>query len=984
MFKFKNITQGFLLSVVAATAIYAAPTKIELDNMTKIIGYFPEWGIYDGHDNYAPASVPFDKVTHVNYAFATIKDGVIAHFDTYAALEVTHSEAWDSPYKGNLGQFKKLKKDFPHLSFMISIGGWTQSGNFHDIASTQATRDRFASSVIQYIREYNIDGVDIDWEFPGAYREADLADNTNDQGTPKADDSEKETFTLLLKTLRTHLDKASQEDGKYYQLSAAVSAGFDAIDFIEPLKYEKYLDFINIMTYDMHGAWDSHTNHQSALYANSKAVDNFNIHAVVQKFEALGVDKRKLIIGTPFYSRGWKGVALSSADDTLPGLFAQADGGANGVWDGGVAAGVSPYTTMLELEKDSSFVKYYDEEAMAPYLYSQEKAEMYTYEDKQSLGAKVSYVKENHLGGMIIWELSGDAPNGSSDQLLDVMYQGFYPNGIEGYVSTVSDTTETPSETNNTTDTSDLLLLWDSSKAYLADAKVSYEGKSYRAKWWTQGNIPGSEEWGPWELLDAGEETIVEDETTEEEEIISEENNNSVTNSNDSWSTTTVYTGSEVVVFNNIKYKAKWWTQGDVPESEEYGPWERVADDTPVTPTEPTDETVPDEESNNDENTTEGTTDTENTEVSLATLLEKERLLTDTPMMNQTKASIATLDNVEVEKIAPLRSSNPSNVQRVEGLVSSSQWDYLFAHRSAEYTYTNFLKATGKFPAFCGDYDDGRDAELICKKSLATMFAHFAQETGGHTAGLEVAEWRQGLVHIREMGWDESMRDGYNGECSTDIWQGVAFPCGTFDDGEFKSYFGRGSKQLSYNYNYGAFSEAMTGDIRTLLDNPELVADTWYNLASGVFFFVYPQPPKPSMLHVIDGTWVPNAYDTANGLVSGFGVTTNIINGGVECGGSTEIAQSLNRIEYYEAFANYFDIDISDNEVLGCANMKQFTSDSSAALPIYWEEDWSWSSQSSDGRSYSCQLVNYQTPYVAFRDGDYVKCVEDKFEVVAK
>ncbi len=314
MFKFKNITQGFLLSVVAATAIYGAPTKIELDNMTKIIGYFPEWGIYDGHDNYAPASVPFNKVTHINYAFATIKDGVIAHFDTYAALEVTHGEAWDSPYKGNLGQFEKLKKDFPHLSVMISIGGWTQSGNFHDIAATQTARDRFASSVIQYIREHKIDGVDIDWEFPGSYREPDLADNANDQGTPKANDSEKETFTLLLETLRVHLDKASAEDGKYYQLSAAVSAGFDAIDFIEPLKYEKYLDFINIMTYDMHGAWDSYTNHQSALYSNSKAVDNLNINAVIQKFDALGVDKKKLIIGTPFYSRGWKGVALSSAE----------------------------------------------------------------------------------------------------------------------------------------------------------------------------------------------------------------------------------------------------------------------------------------------------------------------------------------------------------------------------------------------------------------------------------------------------------------------------------------------------------------------------------------------------------------------------------------------------------------------------------------------------------------------------------------------
>ena len=112
------------------------------------------------------------------------------------------------------------------------------------------------------------------------------------------------------------------------------------------------------------------------------------------------------------------------------------------------------------------------------------------------------------------------------------------------------------------------------------------------------------------------------------------------------------------------------------------------------------------------------------------------------------------------------------------------------------------------------------------------------------------------------------------------MWQGQQWPCGKFDNGEFKSYFGRGAKQLSYNYNYGPFSEAMFGTVRTLLDNPEKVADTWLNLASAVFFFVYPQPPKPSMLHVIDGTWQPNAHDRQNGLVPGFGVTTQIINGG--------------------------------------------------------------------------------------------------------
>ncbi len=349
--------------------------------------------------------------------------------------------------------------------------------------------------------------------------------------------------------------------------------------------------------------------------------------------------------------------------------------------------------------------------------------------------------------------------------------------------------------------------------------------------------------------------------------------------------------------------------------------------------------------------------------------------------MAEVVASIRTLPNEQVEAIVAGRVSNPDNVLRVESIVTNSDWEFMFSRRSSEYTYLNFLKAVGKFPAFCGDNQDNRDANAICRKSLATMFAHFTQETGGHTSHWNEPEWRQGLHWVREMGWTEEMRGGYNGECNPDIWQGQTWPCGTFANGDFKSYFGRGSKQLSYNYNYGPFSLAMFGTVRTLLDNPELVADTWLNLASAVFFYVYPQPPKPSMLHVVDGTWQPNEHDISNGLTLGFGVTTQIINGGVECGGFEEIQQSINRIDYYTNFANHLGVPIAANEVLGCAGMLQFDSSGAGALPIYWEKDWSWSAETSTGDSYACKLVNYQTPFSSLQKGDYAACVEHHFDI---
>lgn len=362
-------------------------------------------------------------------------------------------------------------------------------------------------------------------------------------------------------------------------------------------------------------------------------------------------------------------------------------------------------------------------------------------------------------------------------------------------------------------------------------------------------------------------------------------------------------------------------------------------------------------------------------------LAKKEKELTDFPLMQSVKDTIRTLDNASVEQIEPGRASNPANVKRVEGILKESDWEYLFPLRAKDYSYSNFLKAVGKFPALCDTYKDGRDSDAICRKALATMFAHFAQETGGHESWRPEAEWRQALVYVREMGWSEGQKGGYNGECNTDVWQGQTWPCGKDKDGDFLSYFGRGAKQLSYNYNYGPFSEAMYGDVKVLLEKPELVADTWLNLASAIFFFAYPQPPKPSMLQVIDGTWQPNDRDKANGLVPGFGVTTQIINGGVECGGPTEIAQSQNRIKYYKEFANYLKVPVPADEVLGCANMKQFDEGGAGALKIYWEQDWGWSADTPDGKTYSCQLVGYQTPFSAFKDGDYTRCVQKFYKV---
>ena len=147
-----------------------------------------------------------------------------------------------------------------------------------------------------------------------------------------------------------------------------------------------------------------------------------------------------------------------------------------------------------------------------------------------------------------------------------------------------------------------------------------------------------------------------------------------------------------------------------------------------------------------------------------------------------------------------------------------------------------------------------------------------------------------------------------------------------------------------------------------LLNEPELVANTWLNFAATMWFFVSPQPPKPSMLQVLDGSWIPNSHDISSNLVPGFGTTTMIINGALECGSFSQQAQ--NRATYYADYAQKLGVDITGEKLL-CNDMQQFSAQGSAgSLDLYWE---------SDGNG-GCKLVNWQTAYNSLVEGDYNRC----------
>ena len=333
--------------------------------------------------------------------------------------------------------------------------------------------------------------------------------------------------------------------------------------------------------------------------------------------------------------------------------------------------------------------------------------------------------------------------------------------------------------------------------------------------------------------------------------------------------------------------------------------------------------------------------------------------------VSRARENIRTLSQNLVDQIRPGRADNPENVQILESIVSEKNWEFMFPLRNEAYTYRGFLQAVGKFPAFCA-------SKKTCPLSLAVIFAHFTQETGAHDGSQGYPQWRQGLYFVEEAGC--SNRDcGYSSNCrQKDSWLVKTWPCQRDENGQLNSYHGRGAKQISYNYNYGQFSSFMFGDPLPLLKDPELVATTWLALASAIWFFLMPQPPKPSMLEVVDGTWVPNQADLAAGLEPGFGVTTNIINGGIECGKGSELAQSKNRQEYFRHFASKLG-SRGWKKFSSCSTMKAFSDKGAGSQMIYWEQDWA--------RNYHCKLVSYQTSFSALVPGNYQRCVVEKFSV---
>ncbi|NIK78019.1 chitinase [Paenibacillus castaneae] len=385
-----------------------------------IVTYYSSWSASETGRRFKPTDIDVSQVTHINYAFSDLcwkKYGTGPAACTNEKIPLQSGYVYDGEMVigdpefdlSNFSAFATIKQNNPHLQLMISVGGWSWSKNFSNMAATEETRRMFANSVVKFLREYKLDGIDIDWEYPVEGGE------TYNVHRPE----DKENFTLAMRTVREALDAAGSEDGKYYLLTIASGQGDNFVVNADLAHSSSYLDFINIMTYDYSGSWELLAHHNAPLYADKNhprdtAPRNNASGGAIGHLNG-GVPAHKLVLGIPFYGKGWSGCPANGEYETCTDIPA-------GSWE----KGIFDYSDLEDnFVNKNGYVRYWNEASKAAYLYNSDNQTFITYNDQTSMMYNASFVKSMDLAGVMSWDISGDRNRTLSTQLAqDLPFNG--------------------------------------------------------------------------------------------------------------------------------------------------------------------------------------------------------------------------------------------------------------------------------------------------------------------------------------------------------------------------------------------------------------------------------------------------------------------------------------------------------------------------------------------------------------------------------
>jgi chitinase len=360
-----KVTVAAGLMIGAALARSPGAPAVDRDGLVIIAYVFPRDRVLD------PADIAAERLTHVNYAFALVRDG-----------QMVEGSPRD---RENFKVLTALRRQHPQLQVLVSVGGWTGSGGFSDTALTAEGRRRFVASAMEFVRRHDLDGLDVDWEYPGL---------PGDGNTHRPQDGA--SYTALMADLRAGLDAEGAPRGRRYLLTLAAGAFPDFLAQTEMGKVQVSVDFVNLMTYDFREAGaDPLAGHHANLYTHPSDPNRLSADRAVRDFLAAGVPPSKLVLGVPFYGRAWGEVGR-----TNKGLYQAGKPLAERI--------DTSYTALAAVAGQKGWKRAWDRVSQAPFLWNPERRVFISYEDPRSLRLKCRYIRDHRLGGVMFWEYFAD------------------------------------------------------------------------------------------------------------------------------------------------------------------------------------------------------------------------------------------------------------------------------------------------------------------------------------------------------------------------------------------------------------------------------------------------------------------------------------------------------------------------------------------------------------------------------------------------
>ncbi|KAG9571281.1 glycoside hydrolase family 18 protein, partial [Aureobasidium melanogenum] len=344
----------------------------------KVIGYYESWADTLACHRVAPTDLPLDALTHVNYAFAYIDPGSLQI--------VTMDAATEASLFSDTANLKIVK---PDLKVFVSVGGWSFSDNgtatqpvYGDIAADSGKRQKFANNVVQFMRQYGFDGIDIDWEYPGA----------PDRGGKKQDTA---NYVLLMQTLKQTFDASGGDFG----LSFTTPSSYWYLRWFDLPGLLKYADWTNLMTYDLHGIWDSSDPIGAIVQGHTNLTE---IKLAAELFWRVNIPPSKIVMGFGFYGRSF---TLASSSCTTPGCAF------SGASNPGPCTQTGGYLAYYELESvlnnNPSIKPIHDEDAAVMYFVWNNN-QWISYDNAATYKQKVDWANSVGLGGAMIWASDQD------------------------------------------------------------------------------------------------------------------------------------------------------------------------------------------------------------------------------------------------------------------------------------------------------------------------------------------------------------------------------------------------------------------------------------------------------------------------------------------------------------------------------------------------------------------------------------------------